>query len=67
MDQPYAYRIDRVADLLSISRSKAYELIKRGELPPITVGRVLRVPRVGLEDWIAAQQGGGAAPSRGGG
>jgi len=37
-----------VAELLGIGRTKTYELIARGELPVLRVGRCVRVPRSGL-------------------
>jgi len=46
--------IPEVASRLRISRNLAYELAARGELPHIRLGRVIRVPRDALEDWIAA-------------
>lgn len=46
--------IPEVASRLRISRNLAYELAARGELPHIRLGRVIRVPRAALEDWIAA-------------
>ena len=46
-------RVPEVAEELSIPRSRAYELIKRGELPAIRVGeRSIRVNRVELERFL---------------
>ncbi len=47
-------RVEEVVRLLGIGRSTVYELIARGELPVIRIGRLVRVPRPALEDWIAA-------------
>jgi len=44
-----------VAELLGIGRTKTYELIARGELPVLRVGRCVRVPRSGLDTWIASR------------
>jgi excisionase family DNA binding protein len=46
-------RAHEVARLLGIGRSKTYELIARGELPSLRIGRLVRVPRHALERWIA--------------
>ncbi len=46
-------RVHEVARLLGIGRSKTYELIARGELPSLRIGRLVRVPRHALEQWIA--------------
>jgi excisionase family DNA binding protein len=40
------------AELLSISRSKAYELIAAGVLPSVRVGGSVRVPAGQLHAWI---------------
>ncbi len=47
--------VEQAAKLCQISRGLAYDLISRGELPHIRLGRVLRIPRHGLEEWIARQ------------
>ncbi len=48
-------KVPEAARLLDISRGLAYELVARGELPSIRLGRVIRIPRHGLEQWIARQ------------
>lgn len=40
---------------LRISTDTAYELIARNQLPHLRLGRVIRVPRFGLEQWIARE------------
>jgi excisionase family DNA binding protein len=45
-------RPDDVQQILRIGRSKVYEMIARGELPVIRIGRVVRLPRKELERWI---------------
>ncbi len=52
--------VPQAAELLQISRDLAYQLVARGELPHIRLGmagRVIRVPRFGLEQWIAREAG----------
>lgn len=46
-------RAQEVARILGVGRSKAYELMLRGELPVIRIGRLVRVPRYCLDHWIA--------------
>jgi len=48
-------KADSVASLMSISRAKAYDLMKRGMIPTIVVGASRRVPRRALEKWIEAK------------
>jgi excisionase family DNA binding protein len=45
-------RAQEVARILGVGRSKAYELMLRGELPVIRIGRLVRAPRHGLDQWI---------------
>jgi excisionase family DNA binding protein len=45
--------VREAAALLRISQDLGYELIRRNELPAIRLGRVIRVPRFALEQWIA--------------
>ena len=44
--------VPEAAKLLRISRNLAYELVARGEIPAIRLGRVIRVPRSTLEQWL---------------
>jgi excisionase family DNA binding protein len=49
------YRVTEAAEALGISRSKAYELIKAGKIPSITVGGCVRVPVEELRTRLAQQ------------
>ena len=44
-----------VAAILDLGRSKVYEMMKKGELPVVRIGRSVRVPRSALTEWIASQ------------
>ena len=44
--------VDEAAYLLSISRGLAYELVARGELPAIGLGRRIVIPRVAMEELL---------------
>jgi excisionase family DNA binding protein len=41
--------VEEAAQILGISRSSAYEAVRRGELPVVRIGRRYVVPRVALE------------------
>lgn len=43
------------ADAIGVSRSKAYQLIARGEIPSVLVGGCVRVPVAALQAWIDRQ------------
>ena len=47
-------RVEEVHRMLGVSRWKAGEMIRRGELPVLRIGRLVRVPRHALEAWIEA-------------
>ncbi len=49
-------RVDEAATLASVGRGTAYELIASGQWPHVKVGRGLRVPRLGLQQWIERVQ-----------
>lgn len=48
-------RAGEVAAVLSLGRSKVYELMASGALPTVRIGRAVRVPRAALEEWVASQ------------
>ena len=41
------------SEMLGISRNFAYELVKRGQLPSVRLGKRLLIPRVALEKMLA--------------
>ncbi len=43
------------AALIGIGRTRIYDLIARGVIPSIRIGRSVRVPLDGLRKWIASQ------------
>lgn len=49
---PMLLKVEAAAKLLSLGRTKTYELITAGELPVIRVGRAVRVPVAALHQWI---------------
>lgn len=52
--RPVLLRVGDAARVLSVSRSQAYALIQRGDLPVIRLGHSIRVNRRALEDMIEA-------------
>lgn len=53
--QPALLRITEAAEYLGISRTKCYELIKRGSLRTVHIDASVRVPRAEVERWLAGQ------------
>jgi excisionase family DNA binding protein len=52
MDEHMLLTVPEAARLLRVSRAFAYELIARGELPVLRLGRRVLVPREALEQHI---------------
>lgn len=53
MTQRLALSVEEAGTLLGISRDLAYDLVARGELPSVRLGRRLVVPRLALEETLA--------------
>jgi len=47
-EERLVYTVAEAGEMLGISRAFAYELVARGELPVIRLGRRLLVPKAGL-------------------
>ncbi|MEM9466817.1 MAG: helix-turn-helix domain-containing protein [Actinomycetota bacterium] len=48
-DEPLAVSPARAAELLGVSRQHIYNLIERGQLPRVKLGRATRIRRADLE------------------
>lgn len=46
--------VPEAARRLSLGRTTAYQLVRRGELPSVRLGRAVRVPVHALDEWITA-------------
>ena len=55
LGEPWLLDSRDVARLLGIGVTKTSQMIATGELPVIRIGRCVRVPRSGLESWIATR------------
>jgi excisionase family DNA binding protein len=53
-DDRLVYSVTEVGELLGISRAFAYELVARGDLPVIRLGRRRLVPKVALLSLLGA-------------
>lgn len=45
-------RVSEAAEICGYSRAFLYNLIDRGEIPVVRVGRSTRIPKVWLEKWV---------------
>ncbi len=50
--EPLLLTIFEAAQLLSVGRTTVYELIERGELRTVHIGRSCRVPVVAVTDYV---------------
>ncbi|HVC40455.1 MAG TPA: helix-turn-helix domain-containing protein [Candidatus Saccharimonadales bacterium] len=53
-EAPLLLTVRDVEQQLQLGRTRTYELLRAGEIPAIRIGRVLRVPRDALLQWIDA-------------
>lgn len=54
MSTRLTYTVTETAEILGISRSAAYECVRRGEIPSLSLGRRVVVPCRALEDLLSA-------------
>lgn len=54
-EAPLLLTVRDVEQQLQLGRTRTYELLRSGEIPVIRIGRVLRVPRDALLQWIDAR------------
>lgn len=47
-----------VVQVLGIGRSLVYELIARGELPSVRIGRCIRVSSESIQKWVKSRENG---------
>ncbi len=45
-------KVPKVAEVLRIARSRAYELVADGKIPAVKIGRSVRVSRKELDRWL---------------
>lgn len=48
------YTVPEAAELLGISRTTAYECVRRGEIPSLTLGRRIVITRAQLEHLLGS-------------
>ncbi len=46
------YSVQDIADILRISRSKAYELCMNPEFKVIRLGRTIRISKTSFDEWL---------------
>ncbi|HMM95048.1 helix-turn-helix domain-containing protein [Phycicoccus sp.] len=56
MEDKLLYKVADVAQVLSLSRTKVYELVRSGELPSVRIGGSRRVRGEDLTDYVESLQ-----------
>jgi excisionase family DNA binding protein len=51
-DLPDFLSVEEFRTYLGIGRSTAYDLLRQGTVPSVRFGRVIRVPRVAIEQYL---------------
>jgi len=46
------YRPEDAATILSVTRTRVYDLIRSGQLPSVKLGRSRRIPGAALHDFV---------------
>lgn len=46
-----------VAEALCIGKNRVYELLEKGDLKGFRIGRIWKIPRLSLEEYIKLQSG----------
>lgn len=48
------YTAADVAGMLRLAEARVYELVRRGMVPAIRVGRQVRIPKRAFDEWLAS-------------
>lgn len=51
---PLLYRVEEVCDLLQVSRTQVYDLLRTKKIASVKIGRARRVPVDAVNDYLAA-------------
>ena len=57
MSERLTLSVTEAAELLGIGRNHLYALINEGQIPHVRLGRLIKIPRSALEEWLRAQSG----------
>ena len=52
-EPPLVLRVEDLAQMLSIGRNTAYELVRSGEIRSIRIGKSYRIPREAIEEYLS--------------
>jgi len=55
-DERLALTVPEAAERIGIGQTKVYELVARGDLPSVKIGRCRRIRVQALETWLAERE-----------
>lgn len=50
--EPLLVNVEEAASIVGLGRSKLYQLIRKGDLPVVHIGRATRVPLAALHEFV---------------
>jgi excisionase family DNA binding protein len=56
-EEPLVYTVPQAARLLQVSTNHMYGLVTQGQVPSTRFGKLIRIPRWGLLQYLAAASG----------
>lgn len=54
-DRKRVYCVDEIANILGISTSSAYELVKKGCFKVVRIGTAIRISKKSFDEWLDSQ------------
>lgn len=57
MSERLTLSVAEAAALLGVGRNHLYMLINEGQIPHVRFGRLIKIPRSALEEWLDIQSG----------
>jgi len=58
-EQDLVLRVIDIADILGISKSSAYQLVRQKDFPKVRIGKRIIIPRDNFFSWLNRQAQGG--------
>lgn len=53
--EPKTYRVEEIAQILGISKSSAYQLVRQGAFKTVRIGTAIRISRKSFDEWLDSQ------------
>ncbi|MFR9200092.1 MAG: helix-turn-helix domain-containing protein [Candidatus Gastranaerophilaceae bacterium] len=50
------YTVEEISEILGISRSAAYDLVKKGEFKAVRIGATIRISKPSFDAWLDSRE-----------